>query len=25
VLSADDPDTCTGTQTCDASGVCKAK
>jgi len=25
VLSADDPDTCTGTNTCDASGNCKKK
>jgi len=25
VLSADDLDTCTGTQTCDATGVCKPK
>lgn len=25
VLGADDPDTCTGTSTCDGSGVCKKK
>ncbi|MBI2394944.1 MAG: hypothetical protein HYV09_35570 [Deltaproteobacteria bacterium] len=25
VISADDPDTCTGGSTCDASGACKAK
>jgi len=25
VVSADDPDTCTGTMTCDASGTCKAR